>query len=60
MKISILDELNREDLYRLYKDYPNWNDLGKSARNYFNDIRLTQIYPNDYTLGEKISKYFLT
>jgi len=58
MKINIFDELNREDLFNLYKKYPNWNELGNKVRNNFDDIRLTQLYPNDYTLGEKISKYF--
>jgi hypothetical protein len=58
MKINIFDELNREDLFNLYKKYPNWFQLGNKVRNHFDDIRLTQLYPNDYTLGEKISKYF--
>jgi hypothetical protein len=58
MKVCILNELDREDLFNLYKKYPNWYELGNKVRTYFNDIRLTQLYPNDYVLGEKISKYF--
>lgn len=58
MKVCILNELDREDLSNLYKKYPNWNELGNKVRNHFKDIRLTQLYPNDYTLGKKISKYF--
>jgi hypothetical protein len=59
MNISIFSELNREVLYNLYKDHPNWYELGNKVRNYFNNIRLNQLYPNDYQLGEKISSYFL-
>lgn len=58
MKVCILNELDREDLSNLYKKYPNWIELGNKVRNHFKDIRLTQLYPSDYILGEKISKYF--
>lgn len=58
MKVNILNELDREDLFNLYKKYPNWYELGNKVRTYFNDIRLTQLYPNDYDLGEKVSNFF--
>lgn len=58
MKVSIISDLNQEELYKLYKKYPNWNELGNKVRNHFNDIRLTQLYPNDYVLAENISRFF--
>lgn len=58
MKVSVLSELNQEDLYSLYKKYPNWFELGTKVRSYFNDIRLTRVYPNDYELGRVVSDFF--
>lgn len=57
MKVSILSELNQEDLYSLYKKYSNWYELGTKVRSYFNDIRITRIYPNDYELGRVVSDF---
>ena len=58
MNVNLLSELNQDELYTLYKSNPNWFELGKKVRSHFNDIRLTQLYLNDYRLGEVISNFF--
>ena len=55
MNVNLLSELNQDELYT---SNPNWFELGKKVRSHFNDIRLTQLYPNDYRLGEVISNFF--
>lgn len=59
MKVSVLSDLNQEDLYQLYRKYSNWFELGKKVRSYFNDVRLTRAYPNDYELGKVVSDFFI-
>lgn len=58
MKVSILNELNQNDLLKLFKEYPNWFELGSKVRSYFNDVRLTSNYPNDFELGKAVSNFF--
>lgn len=58
MKVTIFSELNYEDLYSLYKKYPNWFELGTKVRSHFNDVRLTKFYSNDYELGKEVSNFF--
>lgn len=58
MKVNILNELNQNDLFKLFKEYPNWFQLGGKVRSYFNDVRLTRNYPNDFELGKAISQFF--
>lgn len=59
MKVNILNELNQNDLFRLFKEYPNWFQLGSKVRSYFNNVRLTRAYPNDYELGKVVSDFFI-
>ena len=58
MKVSILDELNQNDLFKLFKEYPNFLQLGGEIKSYFNDIRITRSYPNDYELGKAVFQFF--
>lgn len=57
--INLFSEFDSDDLYSLYKKYPNWYELGKNVKSYFNDIRIENSYPNDYECGKAISNYFL-
>jgi nitrate reductase assembly molybdenum cofactor insertion protein NarJ len=58
MKVSALTELNKADLYSLYKKYSNWFELGAKVRLYLNNLELNKIYPNDYELGRLVSNLF--
>lgn len=58
MKVNIINELNQNDLFRLFKEYTNWFQLGGKVRSYFNDVRLTRNYPSDFELGKAISQFF--
>jgi hypothetical protein len=58
MKVSILSEMDQNKLYKMYAEYPNWFQLGEAVRREFNDIRITQNWPNDYQLGKVIHNFF--
>jgi hypothetical protein len=58
MKVSILSEMDQNKLYKMYVEYPNWFQLGEAVRREFNDIRITQNWPNDYQLGKVIHNFF--
>lgn len=59
MKSNVLDDLDQKELYKLFKMYPNYFDLGGEVREKFKSKHLNRLYPNDYDLGDFISSFFI-
>lgn len=50
-------DLHPSELKKLEKNYPNDQDLGKSARILFNSVLINKHHPNDSDLGKILRKY---
>jgi hypothetical protein len=50
-------DLHLDELKKIEKNYPNDQDLGKSARILLNSVLINKHHPNDLDLGKILRKY---